>query len=237
MLGCQRFAQQRIVQQVDLPDGQIVGGSPPGVDQFQLFTRQRPGGRGFRSGHAKQPSPDRSAGRGGVVVGGAGCYPGSVGPNSWLAMLSQTLGRRRMVPHHAALRTDVGSERMGNATPEQFGPRIPQETSAQQCLIRDANEAIETLNAALSVTAARLEFRCECGDPLCQERLSVTGPEYERVRSSGSHFVIALNHGKPAERVGAERELALRGDRRRCRRRALPSPREEPPPRLGRRTR
>jgi hypothetical protein len=86
---------------------------------------------------------------------------------------------------------------MGNAAPEEFGPRIPQETAAQQCLIRDANEATETLNAALAVTAARLEFRCECGDPLCQARLALTSPEYEGVRSCGSHFVIAVNHENP----------------------------------------
>jgi hypothetical protein len=32
----QRLAQQRIVEQVDLPDRDVIGCSPPGVDTLQL---------------------------------------------------------------------------------------------------------------------------------------------------------------------------------------------------------
>jgi hypothetical protein len=77
-----------------------------------------------------------------------------------------------------------------------IGPRAPQEAEAQ-CLIRDANEAVERLNVALTEGAARLALRCECGDPVCQERVSLTHAEYEGVRAYGSRFVVGVNHENP----------------------------------------
>ena len=46
----QRLAQQRVVEQVDLPDRQVVGGAPVGVDQLEGF------------GHRPASLPGRSAG-------------------------------------------------------------------------------------------------------------------------------------------------------------------------------
>ena len=43
VLDAQRLAQQRVGEQVDLPDREVVGGSPVGVEQSQLRGRQ--GGR------------------------------------------------------------------------------------------------------------------------------------------------------------------------------------------------
>ena len=43
VLGRQRLAQQRVVQQVDLPDRQVVGRPPVGVDQLHLGRRKRHG--------------------------------------------------------------------------------------------------------------------------------------------------------------------------------------------------
>ena len=63
--------------------------------------------------------------------------------------------------------------------------------------MRDANEAIELLNAALMVGAARQPLHCECGDPACRTTLAVTRDEYESVRGYGSRFVISLNHENP----------------------------------------
>ena len=37
VLGAQRLAQQRIRHQVDLPDGQVVGGAPVRVDKRKLL--------------------------------------------------------------------------------------------------------------------------------------------------------------------------------------------------------
>jgi hypothetical protein len=39
----QRLAQQRVVKKVDLPDGQVVGGAPPGVDSLEVAGFRRHG--------------------------------------------------------------------------------------------------------------------------------------------------------------------------------------------------
>ena len=49
--GCKRLAQQRIVEQIDLADGQVVGGAPVGVDAGEEIRRGRHG-MSFRSAAA-----------------------------------------------------------------------------------------------------------------------------------------------------------------------------------------
>jgi hypothetical protein len=85
---------------------------------------------------------------------------------------------------------------MGRNAPGHGGPRASREGD-QQCLIRDANEAIERLNVRLKVGAARLELRCECGDPACLARIVPTHAEYEAVRAFGSLFLVSPNHENP----------------------------------------
>ena len=67
----------------------------------------------------------------------------------------------------------------------------------QQCLARDANEAAELLNVALTMQTKRRELRCECGDGACLARVSMTHAEYEAVRVYGSRFVIGVDHENP----------------------------------------
>jgi hypothetical protein len=85
---------------------------------------------------------------------------------------------------------------MGNDAPVCWGLGASREGD-QQCLIRDANEAIERMNVRSTPDAARPELRCECGDPACLERLSPTHAEYEAVRAYGSHFFVSINHENP----------------------------------------
>jgi len=85
---------------------------------------------------------------------------------------------------------------MGRNVPGLGGSRASREAD-QQCLIRDANEAIERLNLRLATGAARLELRCECGDPSCLERTLPTHAEYEAVRAYGSRFIVRANHENP----------------------------------------
>ena len=40
VLGAQRLAQQRIVHQINLSDGQVVGSAPVGVDELELMGRE-----------------------------------------------------------------------------------------------------------------------------------------------------------------------------------------------------
>src|SRR5438105_7457149 len=44
VLELKRLFQERIVEQVDLPDRQVVRGAPPRIDQARFFGRQRVGG-------------------------------------------------------------------------------------------------------------------------------------------------------------------------------------------------
>ena len=67
----------------------------------------------------------------------------------------------------------------------------------QQCVARDANEAVELLNVELTVGMSRAPLRCECGASACPGRLTVAHAEYEAVRGYGSRFVISLNHENP----------------------------------------
>jgi hypothetical protein len=80
--------------------------------------------------------------------------------------------------------------------PRQICPHALREAE-QQCLVREANEAAEDLNVALITGATRVLLRCECGDPACLARVSLTHAEYEAVRVYGSRFVIGLNHENP----------------------------------------
>jgi hypothetical protein len=79
---------------------------------------------------------------------------------------------------------------------EEVGRRAPVETR-RQCLVRDANEAIETANDALPLGTLLQAMRCECGDPSCRAGVSPTRAEYEAVREFGSRFVIHVNHENP----------------------------------------
>src|SRR5437763_9314161 len=51
VLRPQRSAEQRIVQQVDLPNRQVVGCAPPAIERLDLPIRQCCGGRLSLSGH------------------------------------------------------------------------------------------------------------------------------------------------------------------------------------------
>jgi hypothetical protein len=100
------------------------------------------------------------------------------------------------MPRTAAHLFDAGSHSMGDDPPDRSG-LVASREGDQQCLIRDANEAIERTNVKLTVDAARLELRCECGDPACLARISPTHAEYEAVRAYGSRFIVAINHENP----------------------------------------
>jgi hypothetical protein len=85
---------------------------------------------------------------------------------------------------------------MGNSVPGETRPRASREGD-QQCMIRDANEAIERLNVKLTTGVGRLELRCECGDLACLEQVLPTHAEYEAVRAYGSRFIVFVNHENP----------------------------------------
>jgi hypothetical protein len=73
---------------------------------------------------------------------------------------------------------------------------MPREV-VQQCLVRDANEAVERVNARCGNGDDEMSFRCECGDPSCRASVAVTRAEYKAVRDYGSRFLVRLNHENP----------------------------------------
>lgn len=62
-----------------------------------------------------------------------------------------------------------------------------------ESLFRELNENISGLATTLGGEAP-FEFICECSTSGCFERLSLTLPEYERVRQEGTHFLLCDGH-------------------------------------------
>ncbi len=83
---------------------------------------------------------------------------------------------------------------MGSRVSHPICGSAPRETE-HQCLIRDVNEAAECASA--HPDTALVALRCECGDPCCRARVTLTHGEYEAVRAYGSHFVVGINHENP----------------------------------------
>ncbi len=84
---------------------------------------------------------------------------------------------------------------MENESRDSVGAHASRESECQ-CRIRDANEAAER-TCASSRAGAPMAVRCECGDPACRARVTLTRSEYEAVRAYGSRFVVGINHENP----------------------------------------
>jgi hypothetical protein len=70
---------------------------------------------------------------------------------------------------------------------------------------RARNEWIEQTSDRFDDDHVGETYVCECGDRNCSERVSLTRAEYETVRASGAHFVVAIDHEDPGiERVLSE---------------------------------
>jgi hypothetical protein len=77
-------------------------------------------------------------------------------------------------------------------------------TARNEALLREVNERIREVGERLQVLPdnGELEFRCECGRPECEEFVSMTASDYERVRSEKDRFAVVPGHEDPEiERV------------------------------------
>lgn len=73
-----------------------------------------------------------------------------------------------------------------------------------EALLREVNERIHDVGQGLQVLPddGELDFRCECGQPECNEFVHLTPSEYERVRADNDRFVVVPGHENPElERV------------------------------------
>jgi hypothetical protein len=87
-------------------------------------------------------------------------------------------------------------------------PGRDETVAANESLFRDVNERLEGLGKSFSLVAEKAEFVCECGDPNCDRRISLSLDEYERVRQVPTHFIVVPEH------VDREIEVVVKEDER-----------------------
>ncbi len=74
-----------------------------------------------------------------------------------------------------------------------------------EALFREVNERLEELGRRTGTADGGLDFVCECADGSCTERIHLSLPEYEEVRSDPTHFAVLPGHEVCAEHVVADR--------------------------------
>ena len=83
----------------------------------------------------------------------------------------------------------------------------PQERLARnEAFFRQVNERIKDVADGIQGGDDTYEFLCECADPSCTERITLSTTEYDQVRQSPRRFVLALGHVSPEVEHVVERE-------------------------------
>ena len=73
--------------------------------------------------------------------------------------------------------------------------RMDSKRVANQAVLRSVNERISELNEDFSVQLDLDEqFVCECPDLTCIEPISMTPPDYRRVRENRTWFIVVAGH-------------------------------------------
>ena len=78
-----------------------------------------------------------------------------------------------------------------------------------EALYRSVNEKIEALSAAFGVITETMSVVCECGNASCAEQIEVSIPDYERIRSEPTLFIIRPGHEIPDVEEVVERNDAF----------------------------
>jgi hypothetical protein len=63
-----------------------------------------------------------------------------------------------------------------------------------EVVFREVNERLRELGESFSLVSDVAEFVCECAKRSCTERVQLTLPEYEHVRSDPKWFVVISGH-------------------------------------------
>lgn len=71
----------------------------------------------------------------------------------------------------------------------------------RQALYRAVNDQIEQLGNRWDLLDGPLAVLCECGNPLCVERIELAKPAYEAIRQRPARFVLKPGH----ETAGVDR--------------------------------
>lgn len=63
-----------------------------------------------------------------------------------------------------------------------------------EAFFREVNERIRDVAVGIESGGEPYEFLCECSDPGCTARITLTTSEYEEIRESPRRFVLAPGH-------------------------------------------
>lgn len=82
-----------------------------------------------------------------------------------------------------------------------------EETSSTdvQTLFRQVNERVLEVNGSLGPTARLADFVCECRDPECSERLTLSVAQFDDVRRHAGRHIVRPGHVEP----GRERTVEV----------------------------
>jgi len=72
----------------------------------------------------------------------------------------------------------------------------PERLARNESFFRQVNERISEIAGGQEHTEQ--EFLCECADPACTDRISLTVGEYEAIRSRPARFVLVPGHTAPS---------------------------------------
>jgi hypothetical protein len=63
-----------------------------------------------------------------------------------------------------------------------------------EAVFREVNERISDLAEHFGLEEQPLDLVCECGDPSCVERISMSRESYEQLRANATHFAVFPGH-------------------------------------------
>ena len=68
-----------------------------------------------------------------------------------------------------------------------------------EAAFREVNERVRDLNEAFGTITEKMEIVCECADPGCTERITMSVSEYEDLRSEPDRFAVVPGHVVPTD--------------------------------------
>jgi len=77
-------------------------------------------------------------------------------------------------------------------------PPVDETSDDVQMLFRQVNERVRDLNTDLGPSARIADFVCECRDPECSERLTLSLEQFDAIRSHPNRHVVRSDHLEPA---------------------------------------
>jgi hypothetical protein len=80
-----------------------------------------------------------------------------------------------------------------------------QRIGLNEAVFREVNERISDLADQFRLEDQPLDLVCECGDPSCVERISMSRDEYEALRTDATHFAVYPGHEQAAVEYVIER--------------------------------